>query len=82
MITQYQSKYEKDVEGGGGYVKIGPRMSDPTTFGDSYRSPEVLFQPFFIGKDLIIQYQAKYEIFNCKGKNVLNKIRLVLQAGG
>lgn len=31
---QYQAKYEKDVECGGGYVKVGPKMSDLTAFGD------------------------------------------------
>merc|ERR1711988_1590343 len=34
LIIQYQAKYEKDVECGGGYVKVGPPMSDATTFGD------------------------------------------------
>jgi len=34
LIIQYQAKYEKDVECGGGYVKVGPKFDDLTTFGD------------------------------------------------
>jgi len=34
LIIQYQAKYEKDIECGGGYVKVGPKMSDATAFGD------------------------------------------------
>ncbi|CAE7864886.1 crtA [Symbiodinium sp. KB8] len=34
LIIQYQAKYEKDIECGGGYVKVGPKLSDPKTFGD------------------------------------------------
>merc|ERR1712086_1100725 len=34
LIVQYQAKYEKDVECGGGYLKIGPKMDDATKFGD------------------------------------------------
>merc|ERR1712093_109152 len=26
LVVQYQAKYEKDVECGGGYLKIGPKM--------------------------------------------------------
>ena len=32
--VQYQAKYEKDVECGGGYVKLGTMMKDATAFGD------------------------------------------------
>ena len=28
------SENVEDIECGGGYVKIGPKLSDPTTFGD------------------------------------------------
>lgn len=34
LIIQYQAKYEKDIECGGGYVKIGPKLEDPKSFGD------------------------------------------------
>ena len=34
MIILCQARYEKDVECGGGYVKVGPKMSDPMAFGD------------------------------------------------
>ena len=33
LIIQYQAKYEKDIECGGGYLKIGPKMADQTKFG-------------------------------------------------
>merc|ERR1719168_85601 len=32
VIIQYQAKYEKDVECGGGYLKIGPKQDDLATF--------------------------------------------------
>merc|ERR1712007_59298 len=34
LIIQYQAKYEKDVECGGGYLKIGPKQDDLSAFGD------------------------------------------------
>lgn len=34
LIVQYQAKYDKDVECGGGYLKIGEKMEDGTKFGD------------------------------------------------
>merc|ERR1712190_648375 len=34
LIIQYQAKYEKDMECGGAYRKIGPEMSDPSPYGD------------------------------------------------
>merc|ERR1712012_881689 len=66
-ILQYQAKYEKDVECGGGYFKVGPKMSDPTSFGDP--TPyNIMFGPDKCG------YTKKtHLIFNYKGKNVLKK---------
>merc|ERR1712061_464796 len=67
LIIQYQAKYEKDVEGGGGYLKIGPKMSDPTTFGDP--TPyNIMFGPDKCGYT-----KRTHLIFNYKGKNVLKK---------
>merc|ERR1712190_624691 len=67
LIVQYQAKYEKDVECGGGYLKIGPKMSDPTTFGDP--TPyNIMFGPDKCGYT-----KRTHLIFNYKGKNVLKK---------
>merc|ERR1712224_378224 len=67
LIIQYQAKYEKDVECGGGYVKIGPKMSDPTTFGDP-TAYNIMFGPDKCGYN-----KRTHLIFNYDGKNVLKK---------
>merc|ERR1719161_215395 len=67
LIIQYQAKYEKDVECGGGYVKVGPKMDDPTKFGD----PTVYNIMF--GPDKCGYTKRTHLIFNYKGKNVLKK---------
>merc|ERR1712139_488453 len=67
LIIQYQAKYEKDVECGGGYLKTGPKMSDPTTFGDPTEY-NVMFGPDKCGYT-----KRTHLIFNYKGKNVLKK---------
>merc|ERR1711879_571073 len=67
LIIQYQAKYEKDVECGGGYVKVGPKMDDPTTFGD----PTVYNIMF--GPDKCGYTKRTHLIFNYKGKNILKK---------
>jgi len=57
----------KDIECGGGYVKIGPKMSDPKTFGDP--TPyNIMFGPDKCGYT-----KRTHLIFNYKGKNVLKK---------
>merc|ERR1711972_557297 len=67
LIIQYQAKYEKDVECGGGYLKAGPKMSDPKTFGDP--TPyNIMFGPDKCGYT-----KRTHLIFNYKGKNVLKK---------
>merc|ERR1711976_62564 len=67
LIIQYQAKYEKDVECGGGYLKAGPKMSDPTAFGDP--TPyNIMFGPDKCGYT-----KRTHLIFNYKGKNVLKK---------
>merc|ERR1711963_798783 len=67
LIIQYQAKYEKDVECGGGYVKVGPKMDDATAFGD----PTVYNIMF--GPDKCGYTKRTHLIFNYKGKNVLKK---------
>merc|ERR1712050_822153 len=67
LIIQYQVKYEKDVTCGGGYFKVGPKMDDPTTFGDP--TPyNIMFGPDKCGYT-----KRTHLIFNYKGKNVLKK---------
>merc|ERR1712039_1091748 len=70
VIIQYQAKYEKDVECGGGYVKIGPKMDDPSKFGD----PTVYNIMF--GPDKCGYTKRTHLIFSYKGKNVLKKADL------
>jgi len=67
LIIQYQAKYEKDIECGGGYVKVGPKMEDPKAFGD----PTVYNIMF--GPDKCGYTKRTHLIFNYKGKNVLKK---------
>jgi len=67
LIIQYQAKYEKDIECGGGYLKIGPKLDDLTTFGDP--TPyNIMFGPDKCGYT-----KRTHLIFNYKGKNVLKK---------
>jgi len=67
LIIQYQAKYEKDIECGGGYMKIGPKLDDLTTFGDP--TPyNIMFGPDKCGYT-----KRTHLIFNYKGKNVLKK---------
>ena len=71
-----QAKYEKDIECGGGYVKIGPKLSDPTTFGDP--TPyNIMFGPDKCGYT-----KRTHLIFNYKGKNVLKKSDLAYKQEG
>merc|ERR1712046_479963 len=67
LIIQYQAKYEKDVECGGCYVKVGPKMDDPAKFGD----PTVYNIMF--GPDKCGYTKRTHLIFQYKGKNVLKK---------
>merc|ERR1719198_1907930 len=70
LIIQYQAKYEKDVECGGGYLKIGPKMEDATKFGDP-TAYNIMFGPDKCGYN-----KRTHLIFNYKGKNVLKKTDL------
>jgi calreticulin len=67
LIVQYQAKYEKDIECGGGYLKIGPKMDDPSKFGDP-----TIYNIMF-GPDKCGYTKRTHLIFNYKGKNVLKK---------
>merc|ERR1712232_1017340 len=76
LIVQYQAKYEKDVECGGGYVKVGPKLDDLTTFGDP--TPyNVMFGPDKCGYT-----KRTHLIFSYKGKNVLKKSDLAYKQEG
>merc|ERR1712141_376364 len=76
LIIQYQAKYEKDVECGGGYLKIGPKLDDLTTFGDP--------TPYSImfGPDKCGYTKRTHLIFTYKGKNVLKKSDLAYKQEG
>merc|ERR1711948_164953 len=76
LIVQYQAKYEKDVECGGGYLKIGPKVDDATSFGD----PTVYNIMF--GPDKCGYTKRTHLIFNYKGKNVLKKSDLSYKQEG
>merc|ERR1712085_218746 len=62
--------YEKDIECGGGYLKLRPKMDDQTKFGD----PTVYNIMF--GPDKCGYTKRTHLIFNYKGKNVLKKADL------
>jgi len=70
LIIQYQLKYEKDIECGGGYLKIGPKMDDPSKFGDP-TAYNIMFGPDKCGYT-----KRTHLIFTYKGKNVLKKTDL------
>merc|ERR1712151_334525 len=75
LIIQYQAKYEKDIECGGGYPKIGPKLEDLTTFGDP--TPyNIMFGPDKCGYT-----KRTHLIFNYKGNNVLKKSDLSYKQG-
>ena len=75
-VKRYQAKYEKDIECGGGYVKVGPKLSDPKAFGDP--TPyNIMFGPDKCGYT-----KRTHLIFNYKGKNVLKKSDLAYKQEG
>merc|ERR1711948_124992 len=76
LIIQYQAKYEKDIECGGGYLKIGPKLDDLTKFGDP--TPyNIMFGPDKCGYT-----KRTHLIFNYEGKNVLKKSDLAYKQEG
>merc|ERR1711957_362222 len=76
LIVQYQAKYEKDVECGGGYMKLGPKMSDATAFGDP-----TIYNIMF-GPDKCGYTKRTHLIFNKQGQNVLKKSDLAYKQEG
>merc|ERR1712086_234766 len=75
LIIQYTAKYEKDVECGGGYMKIGAKVDDLTTFGDP--TPyNIMFGPDKCGYT-----KRTHLIFNYKDTNVLKKSDLSYKQG-
>merc|ERR1712100_972341 len=76
LIIQYQAKYEKDIECGGGYVKVGPKMADATGFGDP-TAYNIMFGPDKCGYN-----KRTHLIFSYKGKNVLKKSDLAYKQEG
>merc|ERR1712039_1032078 len=76
LIIQYQAKYEKDIECGGGYLKVGPKMSDATKFGDPTEY-NIMFGPDKCGYT-----KRTHLIFNYKNKNVLKKSDLSYKQEG
>merc|ERR1711990_1185776 len=76
LIVQYQEKYEKDIECGGGYLKIGPKMSDQSKFGDP-TAYNIMFGPDKCGYT-----KRTHLIFSYKGKNVLKKSDLEYKQEG
>merc|ERR1711959_425347 len=76
LVIQYQAKYEKDIECGGGYLKLGPKMDDPSKFGDP--TPyNIMFGPDKCGYT-----KRTHLIFNYKGKNGLKKSDLSYKQEG
>merc|ERR1712061_740169 len=75
-ILQYQVKYEKDVECGGGYLKIRPKLDDLSSFGDP-TSYNIMFGPDKCGYT-----KRTHLIFSYKGKNVLKKSDLSYKQEG
>merc|ERR1712125_226419 len=76
LTIQYQAKYEKDIECGGGYLKIGPKLGDLTTFGDP--TPyNIMFGPDKCGYN-----KRTHLIFNYDGKNILKKSDLAYNQEG
>merc|ERR1719409_2573406 len=76
LIIQYQLKYDKDIECGGGYLKLGPKMEDQKSFGD----PTVYNIMF--GPDKCGYTKSTHLIFQYKGKNVLKKTDLSYKQEG
>lgn len=65
LLVQYEVTQDKDVECGGGYLKIGPKMEDATKFGDPTE------YALMFGPDKCGHTKRTHLIFNYKGKNVL-----------
>lgn len=76
LIIQYQAKYEKDLSCGGGYLKVGPKVADLTTFGED--TPyNIMFGPDQCNAD-----KRTHLIFSHKGDNFLKKDNLPFKQEG
>jgi len=67
LVVQYAANYQKEIECGGAYVKLGPKMADATAFGD----PTVYNIMF--GPDKCGYTKRTHLIFANNGKNHLKK---------
>jgi len=67
LVVQYQAKYDKDIECGGGYLKLGAALEDQTKFGDPTEY-NIMFGPDKCGYT-----KRTHLIFSYKGKNVLKR---------
>lgn len=70
LVVQYEVTSDKDVECGGGYLKMGEKMEDATKFGDPTK------YSLMFGPDKCGHTKRTHLIFNYKGKNVLKKTDL------
>ena len=70
IVIQFQVKNENDIECGGAYLKFGPKMSDPSKFGDP--------TPYYImfGPDQCGYTKRTHLIFSHAGKNHLRRTDL------
>ena len=75
LIIQCQAQYEKDIECGGGYIKVGPKLSDPK-FGDP-----TLYNIMF-GPDKCGFTKRTHLSFSYKGKNLFNRSDLACKQEG
>lgn len=67
LLVQYEVTQDKDVECGGGYIKMGPKMEDAKKFGDPTE------YAMMFGPDKCGHTKRTHLIFNYKGKNVLKR---------
>jgi len=70
FLVQYEVTMDKDVECGGGYLKMGPKVDDLTKFGGDTD------YALMFGPDKCGYTKRTHLIFNYKGKNVLKKTDL------
>jgi len=70
LLVQYEVTHDTEVDCGGSYLKVGPKMDDPKTFGDPTE------YALMFGPDKCGYTSRTHLIFNYKGKNVLKKVDL------
>jgi len=73
LVIQYQLKYEKAIDCGGGYIKIGPKIEDQEQFGDPTKY-NIMFGPDKCG------YEKRTHLIFSESpdlkRNVLKKVPL------